>query len=32
MNNLNFPIEVSFEFFPPADADMEAIEAAATET
>jgi methylenetetrahydrofolate reductase (NADPH) len=24
MNNLNYPIEVSFEFFPPADADMEA--------
>jgi methylenetetrahydrofolate reductase (NADPH) len=23
MNNLNYPIEVSFEFFPPADADME---------
>ena len=23
MNNLNHPIEVSFEFFPPADADME---------
>jgi len=24
MNNMNYPIEVSFEFFPPADADMEA--------
>ncbi|MBS0417693.1 MAG: methylenetetrahydrofolate reductase [Proteobacteria bacterium] len=24
MNNMNFPIEVSFEFFPPADAEMEA--------
>jgi methylenetetrahydrofolate reductase (NADPH) len=24
MNNINYPIEVSFEFFPPADADMEA--------
>jgi len=24
MNNLNYPIEVSFEFFPPADAEMEA--------
>ena len=24
MNNTNFPIEVSFEFFPPADAEMEA--------
>ncbi len=23
MNNLSYPIEVSFEFFPPADADME---------
>jgi methylenetetrahydrofolate reductase (NADPH) len=23
MNNLKYPIEVSFEFFPPADADME---------
>ena len=23
MNSLNYPIEVSFEFFPPADADME---------
>jgi methylenetetrahydrofolate reductase (NADPH) len=23
MNNLNYPIEVSFEFFPPADTDME---------
>jgi methylenetetrahydrofolate reductase (NADPH) len=23
MNNLTYPIEVSFEFFPPADADME---------
>jgi len=24
MNNMNYPIEVSFEFFPPADAEMEA--------
>ena len=24
MNNLSYPIEVSFEFFPPADAEMEA--------
>jgi methylenetetrahydrofolate reductase (NADPH) len=24
MNNMSFPIEVSFEFFPPADAEMEA--------
>jgi methylenetetrahydrofolate reductase (NADPH) len=24
MNNINYPIEVSFEFFPPADTDMEA--------
>jgi len=24
MNNMNFPMEVSFEFFPPADAEMEA--------